>query len=812
MSDMKLYRGINNIDDDLIEEAERKQKPVIHRYYSFAASAAVLLIAAGASGWGLFRGTTDLKDPPLLDDSVITEISTTEPTEQPTEGSASSVQTAAAGTSAAVKTEAASAETGTAPVAVIGSEVKTNNTNTAAVKQYASAQTTVKTAVSANFTALPAVTATEAVDPTNKDYEYEGRIVMKKFFAMSTALLTLTNIPVVSANAEPYEPVNRVLDKAQEAKAYIEENNIDLDLNSDGKTDIIDMYAFYVANCYYSTNDETKKLPDDVWEKYTAIPVREGVWTKKTDPETGMEYSISEGYYKLGASEAMEYFFTYYTADLNWLEPEFYTENCPEDYYISEETVSSFIRSYVQYGFFESGRSYDYVQEMIERTDLDMDMNSDGTFDFDDILLLLSFRANVDYDYFYIRESNTEPSDKYHNYEEYSRVYDYCYAEPADDWIKERRPYKFTESEFNKACTYFETASKYLEFYYHEGTQLEYLIKYYLTNNKIDKKYFDPDYYSYDESFKYHCYEYEYSSINHTVHHYNSYSEPFYGKYTYYLDFATKFGPGVIDNYTPTDDDAKRYKFTQEDVEAAFPTYYKNVKTGVLPAPDMDMNGVITVADYSILYNLNCESFSPFEETETAELIRKYPELQIKIKILPEIRDNYNTNFDFNENGVSSDRLETECMMMYILNELDALYDTEAEFTEACEYYMHSHPGINYETLFTNALSTFNATRECYDFDYRIETAETESISESVNTAATFMSGIDLSLLRTGDANCDNSTSLADALLVLQNSANSQKYPITAEGEFNADVFETGDGLTPMDAFVIQKWDTQKTV
>ena len=30
MNDLKLYNGINNIDDDLIEEADRKQKPVIH--------------------------------------------------------------------------------------------------------------------------------------------------------------------------------------------------------------------------------------------------------------------------------------------------------------------------------------------------------------------------------------------------------------------------------------------------------------------------------------------------------------------------------------------------------------------------------------------------------------------------------------------------------------------------------------------------------------------------------------------------------------------------------------------------------------
>ena len=74
------------------------------------------------------------------------------------------------------------------------------------------------------------------------------------------------------------------------------------------------------------------------------------------------------------------------------------------------------------------------------------------------------------------------------------------------------------------------------------------------------------------------------------------------------------------------------------------------------------------------------------------------------------------------------------------------------------------------------------------------------------------MSGIDLSVLRTGDANCDNETGLADALLILQNSANSVKYPVSRTGEFNADVFGTGDGLTPMDALEIQKWDAEKSI
>lgn len=810
MSNMKLYRGINNIDDDLIEEAERENKPVIRRYYSFAASAAALLIAAGVPGWGFLRGEVDHKDPFPSDNSVISEVSTTEPSGQPATA-AVTVQTSEPGTSATAGTDAAAAEIGTVPAVTSASYTEATDRNTAVVTLECSGQTTVNTAVTVNFTTVPEVTVTGTEPSTYDEYEYEGRIVMKKFFAMSTALLMLSNGPVLNVKAETYEPVNKKIDTAAEAKAFIEETNADLDLNSDGKTDVIDMYAFYVADGYYRSDDEIKKLPDDVWEKYNALPVKEGVLTTETDPETGREYSYYDGSYRLDISNLAYYFSTYTTFDLSYLDPDFYTENCPEDYDTSERLVSGFISYFLQEGLFETGRSYDYVKEMIEREELDMDINSDGTFDFDDILLLLCFRANVGRD-FYSKYEYKDPDEYYHNYKKYSDIYDEYYADPDRDWGIYKQPYKITESEFNKACAFFESAAKYIDVYYHEEVQLDYLIKYYLTNNKIEKKYFDPDYYSFDESFRYHCLEYEYRSINTTTYHYNSFNDPFFGNYTYYLDFAHKFGPGVIEDYTPTEEDVKRYKCSQEDVEATFPTYYKNVKTGVIPEPDLDLNGVITAADYCLLYNLNCENISPFDENESAALIRSYPELQVRIKATSEIRDNYNTNFDFNGNGISCDRVETECMMMYILNELDNVYSTKDEFTEACEYYMHSHPGINYEALLIEKLNRFKYTRENYDFDYSIEASETVNIGDSVNTMTRYMSGIDLSLLRNGDANCDGTTSLADALLILQNSVNSQKYPVTREGEFNADVFETGDGLTPMDAFVIQKWDTQRSV
>jgi len=60
-----------------------------------------------------------------------------------------------------------------------------------------------------------------------------------------------------------------------------------------------------------------------------------------------------------------------------------------------------------------------------------------------------------------------------------------------------------------------------------------------------------------------------------------------------------------------------------------------------------------------------------------------------------------------------------------------------------------------------------------------------------------------------GDANGDNEIGLADSLVILQNIANSNKYPLTEEALDKADVFNRGDGLTANDALSIQKYDAK---
>lgn len=61
-----------------------------------------------------------------------------------------------------------------------------------------------------------------------------------------------------------------------------------------------------------------------------------------------------------------------------------------------------------------------------------------------------------------------------------------------------------------------------------------------------------------------------------------------------------------------------------------------------------------------------------------------------------------------------------------------------------------------------------------------------------------------------GDTNCDNDVTIADAVLIMQNIANPDEYKITLQGMANADVTGDGDGVTLSDAFVIQEMSLNK--
>ena len=58
-----------------------------------------------------------------------------------------------------------------------------------------------------------------------------------------------------------------------------------------------------------------------------------------------------------------------------------------------------------------------------------------------------------------------------------------------------------------------------------------------------------------------------------------------------------------------------------------------------------------------------------------------------------------------------------------------------------------------------------------------------------------------------GDANLDKNVTISDSVAILQNIANSEKYPLDDNARANADVYNPGDGITGSDANSIMKLD-----
>lgn len=100
-------------------------------------------------------------------------------------------------------------------------------------------------------------------------------------------------------------------------------------------------------------------------------------------------------------------------------------------------------------------------------------------------------------------------------------------------------------------------------------------------------------------------------------------------------------------------------------------------------------------------------------------------------------------------------------------------------------------------------------------------TAGTETISYATKTTdgSVKVLGNSSSTITRGDANCDGSVNMADAVLIMQSLANPNKYgvdstdaaSITAQGNLNADVVggaddKGGDGVTNKDALRIQMY------
>jgi len=724
MSDYKLYEGINNIDDDLIEEADRKAAPIIRKYYSFAAAAAVVVLAFGAAGWGLFHKGNELLDKDKHDVNVISEeVTTTSVT-----GTDIICTTASGGHNSIVTTVTVSGKkqttvsetaadadrnttgSGQAPKVTTYTvtkkrDSKTNHSvgNNAVTTTHAKANVNYTTTrsksenkVTTALTTMPAPVVTTDVT-TQPQYseldmqvaEFERSIFMKKYLASLAAAATLVNYVPTGLVQADYQPVPldpylaRFIDD-------IESGNIITDINNDGKfdrNDLVPLHSYLLNNNLVS--DEEKALAAERGDLNVDFRVNM------------VDYVVLVKYYmyKYGINPDDFDMYNYKDKDGNVTLDSYYFVDGLQELAV------------------ENGMIYQYEANLITNGNVDIDFNGNGSFDIFDVL-------------------------------EYNLYNSYVIQNPFND-TEAKSEAVITDESWNKCKLYKEKC-------FFDNDSVDNLIRYYLYNNE-----FDPHITTYD----------------------------FYTEYTDNLlqKFASSKRKNAITGNTVNDtiafagnvksiaielglmkvvDRSSKIHIVltnnYDDILAEqFADYEAKVLNGTLPPPDVNFDGVCDEKDSLDMTNYCFEA----EDNET--------EYTTKIGV-----DTFlylDTQFDINGNGISGDGFDLQV-------------------------------GCDFIGKYTSEDSTvdLNALLAAYNAKNGVSDAQKKELSEveHIKFLESFSSE---PIRRSGDANNSGSVNMADAVTILCSCCNPDEYALTEWGEFNADVNNTGDGITPGDAAKIQR-------
>jgi len=745
MSDMKLYEGINHIDDDLIDEASASgRRP---KYYTFALSAAAILLAIGLSGAAISGKDLLSKFDPhnqslIVDPTAAVTESATAPDDKENstalsppvttdfkEGSAScttpivketTAVTAAPGPATVSCTTAAATVIGKASGSVIAS-TGTTDTN-----------------VSICATGTAAVTVTDICTSTTMPAETdqpERRIDMKKVLSIISAAALATPVtPSVSSfegykdPAEKYadhfgsyyEPANEITPVEQELFDRIDKGLIDIDIDRNGVLDMRDGALLYNYEMTKLSENEELLESYELLDYYTGIEFRAPSEEAMTFLETREDirnkelFSTSRYYdavdvgtldgvliirYHLTHTLKPEYFKKDYYMDTigypyleaNWqsFNLDKITEGSPiYEMYKDEKDLAGD-------AFWEIRVMRDRLHNIIREkffTELDplYDVNGDGVFDLHDV---------QDFEIFNVHSGLNNTL--------------YPFGNPYYD-VAQDAPYPADEQNLTreiwnnciKLCNADIRHSRELEIHPYRLHHCD-LINVYFARNDFTIQYLQPEYYTDNRPG---CEGLE--------------LDPDLNLSDLVSDFASKNG------YITT-----KLGFNQKNFDAFYPKWFEDVKNGTKPEPDINGNNVIDEEDYELIKAYNDELYSNTPAESSA---------------LPaEIRSYFDNRFDLNENGISGDVS-------------DVL---------ASEYYIM----INYPQVTLSGFSGGSGT----------ETISVDNV---------------------GDANCDNKVNVADAVAVIQYLTNAEKYPLSDQGLINADI-DGEAGITGSDAITIQKID-----
>ena len=221
----------------------------------------------------------------------------------------------------------------------------------------------------------------------------------------------------------------------------------------------------------------------------------------------------------------------------------------------------------------------------------------------------------------------------------------------------------------------------------------------------------------------------------------------------------TRFVTEDYFSYVPQNDPYIDYDAKMFDRE--YNAFVDAVHNGEKSLPDTNDDGILNSLDSFNTYIFKCEQRAGVTDEQS---------------ILPkDVRNTFINDMDVNDNGLSGDMNDLEIIDLFISIE----DKNEEEMDEICNNYM----------------ARLN--------EYAAQLASLKSLPPvkfSPDGQMSNMTDDD----RTGDANNDGETDLADAIFIMQSLANPDKYELSALGRFKGDVYEAGGGITANDALAIQ--------
>lgn len=599
-----------------------------------------------------------------------------------------------------------------------------------------------------NGVSAPDISSITTSSPAATKPHDERNFSMKKISAFAASLVTASHASSIPDKAENdikvflekkhKDSFRGELSNDKEKMEWLKKNERILDLNNDGNYDIFDVYAYYrsfmtyIAEYAYN-KPASPQVPENIMKNYSKYG--------DLDFDGCMTWDYDDLYL------AIDYFFTNYDLKPEYFDPNFYYSSCPDKYSerddmsVFNEGIKDWNASLLYDKFFDDPhkdsyiakfistlsersmkayKSYSLFCDIVNNGTLIIDVNADGKYTIEDFYDIVTFCKLQSFD---------DPVSCGYNI--YIDAKNCRYT--AEEWEKLSR-------NNDKAMLYFDSADLYLDYY------CAYFFEHY-----------DFEYCYADKMF--------YSDMRNGIG-----TDDFVG---YIKDYMHYYSSNVYD---------PRYNFTNDDISEQFTEFYRNVKSGYIPEPDIDLNGKIDFEDYiyaDLMLNLSY-----------AEPLLSPDAISEKIK------QNFYTNCDYNNNRMSGDLADTVCVELYVVKELGIHED---EIVNEIARYYQEHPDMDiYDYAHYDLPEEVAAADALADDGDQVASIGIRSIKQFVSKIVIFKP-------RSGDANCDGMLDMSDVVIIMQTLANPDKYKLTAEGRYNADICSTGDGITLKDAYYIQQ-------